>query len=340
MSVFQAIKNILKRIFPPPTKSFMREMNDLRSHLFAIQEALTCIREENKSLSKALENIREENRNLSRELSSIREENKDLSRELSSIREENKDLAKKMLCFRDEYKKNDEHLEKQIQLCLGKASENVWAEVFNNTITDSTWLRRRAFSPGRWALGYQALYVLYRILNGTKPKCILELGLGQSTNMITQYVASNNDAVHFVVEHDPEWIRFYQQEYSLDERTEIVQLDRKLVPFKEAEAVRVFDRFYESFAGRKYDLIVVDAPLGGDMKDYARIDILSLIPDCLCESFVILIDDAQRPGETKTIEEITSALDDTQIAYAKGNYSGENSCMVICSNDNAFLTSL
>lgn len=326
MSVIQTSKNILKHIFPPPTKSFMREMNDLRNHLFALQEELSCIREENKGLEE--------------ELSSIRKEHKGLTKELSCIHEENKGLAKELSSFHSECKKNDDWMKKQIQLCVGKASEGVWAEVFNNTITDSTWLKSQSFSPGRWALGYQALYVLYRILNGIKPKCILELGLGQSTNMITQYVVSNDDVIHYVVEHDPEWIRFYQEEYPLAERTQIVQLDREFIPFKEADAVRVFKDFHDTFSGKQYDLIVVDAPLGGDMKDYARIDILSLIPDCLCENFVILIDDTQRPGESKTINEIISILNDAQIAHVVGNYYSEKSCKVICSGKYSFLATL
>ena len=40
-----------------------------------------------------------------------------------------------------------------------------------------------------------------------------------------------------------------------------------------------------------YDLIFIDAPLGGISKIYSRIDILSIIPKCLSEHFVIIVDD-------------------------------------------------
>lgn len=43
------------------------------------------------------------------------------------------------------------------------ASEAVWAEIFNNAITGSEWLTDTAFSPGRWAVGYPYLYVMYRV---------------------------------------------------------------------------------------------------------------------------------------------------------------------------------
>ena len=158
--------------------------------------------------------------------------------------------------------------------------------------------------------------------------------------MITQYVSSNREAEHFVVEHDPAWISFYKKEYPISKQTDIVQLEITFVPYKEAESVRVFSGFKERFAERRFDFILVDAPLGGDMKQYARIDILSILPECLCESFTILVDDTQRPGESNTINEICSLLDVAEIKYKRRDYSGEKACTVICSTDNAFLCTL
>ena len=83
------------------------------------------------------------------------------------------------------------------------ASEAVWAQIFNNTISESLWLKDKTFSPGRWAVGYPYLYVMYRVLNETRPKRILELGLGQSTRMIAQYAAAFQDVEHIVVEQRP-----------------------------------------------------------------------------------------------------------------------------------------
>ena len=90
MRVFQVSKNILKCILPPPTKSFMREINDLRNHLHTVEEKLSCVQEENKELLKKLSYIREDNKKLTKELSCIREENKGLSKELSLTSKENK----------------------------------------------------------------------------------------------------------------------------------------------------------------------------------------------------------------------------------------------------------
>ena len=222
----------------------------------------------------------------------------------------------------------------------GEAAEAVWAEIFNNTITDSTWLRDKKFSPGRWAIGYQFLYAMYRILDETHPKHILELGLGQSTKMISQYVSANENVLHYVVEHDPEWIAFYKKANRLNQLTHIVQLDREMVTYKDAQSVRAFKDFKVTFDRLKFDFIVIDAPLGGDMKQYARIDVLQMLPDILDEKWCIMVDDTERPGETHMVQEIENCLKSQMISYAIGKYCGKKHCTVISSKQLAFLTTM
>lgn len=226
-------------------------------------------------------------------------------------------------------------------LVMGRdISEAVWAEIYNSTITKSRWLKDKAFSPGRWAVGYPYLYVIYRILNEVQPQNILELGLGQSTKMIGQYTSYYKGVHHQVVEHDPEWIDFFKKNYSLSERTKLIQLNREFVSYKEAEKVRVFKDFYQTFKGQKFDFISIDAPLGGDMKEYARIDVLQMIPTCLAEDFIIMIDDCERSGEAHTVMEMERVLQENQILYKKGKYSGKKDCIVIASNALKFVCSM
>jgi len=230
--------------------------------------------------------------------------------------------------------------EKQIMENNRQTSETVWAEIFNNTIADSKWLTNKTFSPGRWAVGYPYLYVMYRVLNETKPKTILELGLGQSTRMIGQYVAAYTDVIHVVVEHDPEWIAFFENDFQLSSGSRIVQLEREMVAYKDADRVRVYKNFKEHFAGQKYDFISIDAPLGGDMKQYARIDVLTMLPECLSDDFVIMIDDCERVGETNTLKEMTQVLQEHSVKYKMGRYSGKKDCVLICAEHMGFLASM
>lgn len=218
--------------------------------------------------------------------------------------------------------------------------ESVWAAIFNQTIYGSEWLKNPSFSSGRWAVGYPYLYALYRILNEVHPKQILELGLGQTTKMISQYAAAFPNVVHQVVEHDPEWIAFFTKICPLPENTEIIRLDREFITYKDAEKVRAFKGFQEKFKGQQFDFISIDAPLGADMKQYSRIDVLNMMPEILFPDFILMIDDYNRHGEQNTVKEMEKVLTEHQIEYAQGKYSGEKDCFVLAAKKYKFVCSM
>lgn len=87
-------------------------------------------------------------------------------------------------------------------------------------------------------------------------------------------------------------------------------------------------------------MICIDAPLGGDMKEICRVDILSIIPDSLNPTFVILLDDFNRQTEKNLAKLLFEELDKNQIAYVSGTYDGEKSTLLIASPDLAYLKSL
>ena len=314
--MLQTIKNILKKFIPPPTNVFNREINRILNKSEKQYQGLSAL------IKKMDEKNAQQVRNLEKQLEALFKENNTYKLKLANM----EDKIRKM--------------QENVRSCERHVSEAVWAEIFNNAISDSSWLKNTAFSAGRWAVGYQYLYVMYRILNEIHPQHILELGLGQSTRMIGQYVSSHADAEHFVVEHDPEWIDFFSRDFALSERSKIIKLDREMIPFKEAEAVRVFKGFEEQFGGKKFDFISIDAPLGVDMKQYARIDVLKLLPSCLADSFIIMIDDTERSGETNTVNAMKEQLEQSGISFAVGRYSGDKDCTVICSENLKFVCSM
>lgn len=345
-------KELLKRFLPPPVHTFHRAIervlsaidsskrNSLREHKQleqAMAEQLKALSEENTALRKTVNDHMLQMQKLLAE----REQQHDelmVQKEALLLALDNDAQTR-----RQEHEKLAAVIERAGRQALESsryASEAVWAEIFNNTITDSIWLRNKTFSPGRWAVGYPYLYVMYRVLNETHPKRILELGLGQSTRMIGQYAAAFDDVEHIVVEHDQEWIDFFCNDFELSGRTQIVKLDREMVPYKEAEAVRAFKGFKETFEGQKFDFISIDAPLGGDMKQYARIDVLNLLPDCLSEDFVIMIDDAGRLGEMHAVDEMVKRLNDYGVSVVKGRYCGAKDMILFCDRKNSFLTTM
>ena len=219
--------------------------------------------------------------------------------------------------------------------------EICWAQVFNSTIANSAWLKDRSFSPGRWAMGYPGLYVLYRILNDVRPRRILELGLGESTKMTAQYAASREDAVHAVVEHDERWLDFFEtQRGAFTSRTEVVRLDMVKRAFRDDPEVVVYDRFAAALAGRKYDFVLIDGPIGGGAKTYARVDVVDLVPEILADSFVLVLDDFERKGERNTAALIRAKLQERNIPFCEAIYSGMKDIWLICSADLGFLRSL
>lgn len=407
-NILKSIWNFLKRILPPPVRTFLREIEGLRQliekqaqlleekqqktldavarltgEVQAAQAAQTAqteaLRRENEALVKKLEEQTAHLERMEHELDAVARLTEEVqtaqSAQAEVMRKENEALAKKLEEQTERLEQMEQELnaaykerseqDKTVQTALRQAveerkqlaaavektrlkstegmryaSEAVWAEVFNNAISGSAWLKNTAFSPGRWAVGYSALYVIYRVLNEARPKRILELGLGQSTRMIAQYAAAHEDVEHTVVENDAEWIAFFKNDFALSEHTKIVRLETEMVPYKDADTVRVFKGFREAFAGQKFDFIFIDAPIGGDMTQYARIDVLGLLPECLCEDFVILIDDADRSGETHTVSEMEKCLQENKVSYEEGRYCGKRDNILISAEHMGFLTSM
>lgn len=215
--------------------------------------------------------------------------------------------------------------------------EILWSQIFNQTIRGSEWLDAAVpFSPGRSAVGYPCLYALYRILNEFKPVSILEIGLGQSTKLIGKYTGfyqKQRAISHTVVEHDPDWIAFFKNSMQ-----EIGDVDIKRLPIEKIvtcipdygnEIYYQYTGFADALKGKKFDLILIDGPFGGGKA--ARVDILNILPDCLADHFILLIDDYQREGEQFTAGLVRHTLERNHIPYFSGCYKGEDDVCIITS---------
>lgn len=348
------MKNLLKRFLPPPTKIFYREIQRLLDALEHVNSQMVFLNEHAQEMVKNHTEINllletsmcyrdKQYKELQRvieiqsdKIKQLQEQTKQLQEQIQQSQEETKTLQEQVNTSRYDVEK----VRKFAQESARNSSEIIWAEVFNNTIADSDWLKNTSFSPGRWAVGYQYLYVMYRVLNETHPLKILELGLGQSTRMIAQYAAINDNVKHYVVEQDYSWIEFFKNNFPLSSKTKLMLLDYEMSSYKEAKSVRVYKGFKECFEKQKFDFISIDAPLGGDMKQYSRIDILQLLPGCLSDNFVIMLDDCERSGEHCTLAEIEKILTKNSISYKRGNYMGKKDCVLLCAEHLGFLTSM
>jgi len=155
----------------------------------------------------------------------------------------------------------------------------------------------------RW-LGNGLYGVTYFIPNFTKYETekYLEFGLSESSKLVHQY-AIFYDKKAVTVEHDSQWISFFKNSIS-----------------------------------EKFELFVVDGPLGSD--HISRSEILEFIPNGITDSFCIFMDDANRQGEKETLCLICDRLKKNGIKYVQTQYFGVKGCAVICSEDLKFLCSL
>ncbi len=219
------------------------------------------------------------------------------------------------------------------------ADEAVWASIFHDTIVNSSWLTNRSFAPGRWAIGYSYLYMLYQALEKARPKRILDLGLGISSKIIAQYAAENPEVEHLVVETNPSWIEYYKREFTLPPNTQLILLEENDVQL-EGAATRMYRDFARVTGGRKFDLISVDAPVTQNCTKYARIDILDSVPECLEESFVLLFDDYQFTPIMNTVEQVKKKLTDRNVEFNSSVYRAKKDMAIIASKSWEYLVSL
>lgn len=221
-----------------------------------------------------------------------------------------------------------------------RLAELNWANIFHDAIVDSTWLKNSKFHPGRWAVGYAYLYVLYRILDEAQPKCILDIGLGETSRMISQYAAAHPEVEHIIIESSQEWIDFFSRSCTLPPNSRIIRLDLEKVTFEGAKGVRAYRGFAKALKGKKFDYISIDGPLSGDMKEIGRVDVQSIIPECLAGSFVVTFDDTNRAQDRKSFDILIANIMKSRDDVSTGRYIGEKEFRMAVSKDLSYLKSM
>lgn len=223
---------------------------------------------------------------------------------------------------------------------LGKLNEIFSSQLVSSSTKNCDWFSEIALSPGRWAIGYSAIYILFKILELSQPSKILELGMGQSTKIIAAYCKARKNCKHIVVENDKSWIDFFQRQFNPSSTTDIVVVETEKVFVEEGEYVTKFKELREKVGVDQFDLIFIDAPIGGDQRYSSRIDILELIPDFLAKDFVLFFDDSNRRGEINTIKKVEDLLRKRNIPFKTGTFYGEKNSTIIVSKANSFLVSV
>ncbi len=198
-----------------------------------------------------------------------------------------------------------------------------------------TWLKELSLAPGGWAVDYDYMYIMVRILCAKKPKSILEMGLGQSSKILGRY-QQNEGCAYDIVEQDEEWNNFFRNELDISNSVKIhICPMKQIYNPKYQDIINCYENFQSVILEKKYDFISIDGPWGG--RRISRIDILPYIPQCLESSFSIMVDDYEREGEKNMIIELEDILARNQIEYNKYVYGLEKLFCLITSKDNSFV---
>lgn len=228
-----------------------------------------------------------------------------------------------------------------------------YATLFNQVTQNSVWLLDKAFAPGGWAVDYCFLYTMYRALNACKPSTIIELGLGQTTHMLSQYNTWYNINADkqkeclcnlLTFEHDSEWIEFFKTQSKVAlyiYQCKLVKDTSVVIDCETYEHVNYYSNFTNlANIEKKYQFVVIDAPFG--TKPYSRIHVLELIANDLIDTnhFVIMIDDMNREGEQNTFKKCQEMLKVRGVKFKTQIYSGEKEHGIIVSDSLKFLTTM
>lgn len=211
--------------------------------------------------------------------------------------------------------------------------------LFYDMCKEIPWIKKDiSIIGGGWSVGYDYMYVMLRALQVIKPASILEMGLGQSSKILIHYQKYSR-CKYDIMEQDENWYQFFLKETDVPDEVNI-HIKPLITEYntKYETYVNYYTGFNTVINKNKYSFISIDGPWGSD--GLSRADILPYIPNCLENSFCIMLDDYERPGEQNMIHELERIMHENNIEYFKKVYGSYKKFCIIVSADNEFLCSL
>jgi len=247
-------------------------------------------------------------------------------------------MIEKLKKYLKQVEANQHLIINEIESSKKQTKEVEWAAIYHDSIRGKKWLEELPLNIGRWAGNYSFFYVLNRILNDYQPKKILELGLGESSKVISAYLDNYLiESTHLIIEQDEKWATAFNQKFTLSKNSTI-----KVLPLEQQEVNSFKVNGYTNFAeeiSETFDFYLVDGPFGSE--HFSRYDIISLVKKFTpIQQFIILFDDTNRKGEFETCKEIKSILEQNKINFYEGYYEGVKGSTIIATERYKYATSL
>jgi hypothetical protein len=173
------------------------------------------------------------------------------------------------------------------------------------------------FHPVGAAASYSLLYLLTRILTELPVKNIVELGSGESTVLIDRLRA--DEGQHLAFDQAEFWVA------AVARRAPRCQLRYAPVVAKQFQGTAYTG--YDTLMPSSFDLLLVDGPNGTDHA--SRFDCVPLVDANDRREFIVVIDDANRPGEAETVAALAALLRRKGIDFKLNYLSGRTTQAVI-----------
>lgn len=157
------------------------------------------------------------------------------------------------------------------------------------------------FYPVGSAANYSLLYLVLRIFRELQPKSVLDIGAGQTSILWSRLFGAGQADRILTIEHDPEWAAHIGARIGHEILVSPLEMRRegeRTVSTYDWAAIR---------ARGPFDVILCDGPPG--TAQWSRYGVISLVDETLPADFVIVMDDAERDGETQTVNALLGRLE-------------------------------
>jgi hypothetical protein len=170
------------------------------------------------------------------------------------------------------------------------------------------------FFPVGGAANYGLMYVLLRACCEFRPRSVLELGAGQTSLLFDRLKrAKVIEATIVTVEHDPQWAAEVGRQ--VGHEVESVELK----PYRENGLDYAGYDFTKLALDRSVDMLVIDGPPAGyPERRYSRHGSINILDRLDPQGFVVVVDDAERPGEALLCKRIDQHFRASRIEFKRG----------------------
>jgi predicted O-methyltransferase YrrM len=186
-------------------------------------------------------------------------------------------------------------------------------------------LRHPLPAMGHWAISPDFARILVDVILDRKPGLILELGSGVSTLLCGYCLERNGHGAIVSIEHEDEFVRAAAEnirKHSLDQFVRVIYAPLREITLRR-RSYRWYDKdsFMDKIRAQKVDVLIVDGPPAKIGED-ARYPAIPMLFDRLADQAIVLVDDARRPDERKTVRRWVRKFPTLTLDYLRWTEKG------------------